>query len=87
MSPVWRRDPAPGYRGKPRFNPEITPSAVDPPSRERALVDGRRDDQAPPSQQHTVDSALAIIPEPEYPTGGSGFTVRRRFWLGWACGL
>jgi len=32
------------------------------------LVDGRRDDQAPPlGQQHMVDSGLAIIPEPECP--------------------
>jgi hypothetical protein len=39
------------------------------------LVDGRRDDQAPPlGQQHTVGGALGIIPEPECPTEGDGFT-------------
>jgi hypothetical protein len=39
--------------------------------------DGGRDDQAPPlSHQHTADGALAIIPEPECPNGGSGFAGR-----------
>ena len=36
------------------------------------MVDGRRDDQAPLSQQGVASDALAIIPEPECPTGESG---------------
>jgi hypothetical protein len=51
------------------------------------VVDGRRDDQALPlGQQHTVGGASVIIPEPEWPTEGSGFTGSRQLVPGYARG-
>jgi hypothetical protein len=38
-------------------------------------------------QQHTVDGVVAIIPEPECPTGGSGFTENQRFCVTEGCDL